>query len=182
MEHLKAIMSVSTYRRWMMKAEAGEEIEVKDKMKDQYKSFLLAFAFEQARKEDQQQVVKAVQGVRTHTTAETDRNMAHATSTIQRALSMVTGKDVELLMRVDEGKKLDITNSSAVVSHYDKFAGVQLQLASCTAEEVKEKAVVEEAAVEKGEEECESSEEEARVRLSPEEMAALYKRHQSEFE
>ena len=65
MEHVKAIMSVSTFRRWMKKAEAGEDIDVKDKMKDQLKAFLLVFAFVQSRKEDHQQVIKAVQGVHT---------------------------------------------------------------------------------------------------------------------
>ena len=64
MAEIQEQMTVSTFRRWMIDANAGKEIVCKGKNVELKDAFLLAFSFEKARKEDHKQVITAVEGVR----------------------------------------------------------------------------------------------------------------------
>ena len=63
--------------------------------------------------------------INNHTTSDADRNMAHTTSAINRALTVTTGKDVEWLLLQQDRKKLDTTDTAAVLAHNDKLAAME---------------------------------------------------------
>ena len=64
LEQIKQEMSVSCFRRWMIKAKAGKEIVCNARTKDLKEAFLLAFAFEANRQADKMEILEAIGGVR----------------------------------------------------------------------------------------------------------------------
>ena len=64
LEQIKQQMSISCFRRWMIKAKAGKEIVCNARTKDLKEAFLLAFAFEANRQADKMEILEAIGGVR----------------------------------------------------------------------------------------------------------------------
>ena len=60
---VKDRMSQSSFRRWMIQTQAGQEIKCNSKLNSLKEQFLLAYAFEAKRQVDKKDVLDAVGGV-----------------------------------------------------------------------------------------------------------------------
>ena len=59
---VKDRMAPSSFRRWMIQAEAGKKIKCNSKLDSLKEQFLLAYAFEAKRQADKKEVLDAVGG------------------------------------------------------------------------------------------------------------------------
>ena len=64
MAEIKQKMTTSSFRRWMIAAKAGKELSCNSRTQELKDSFLMAFAFEQNRTADKQEILTAVGGVK----------------------------------------------------------------------------------------------------------------------
>ena len=64
MAEIKQKMTTSSFRRWMIAAKAGKELSCNSRTQELKDSFLMAFAFEQNRTADKNEILTAVGGVK----------------------------------------------------------------------------------------------------------------------